>query len=104
MFDLFHTMHDGQASLQIDQAQARGLIRALKGGWHYATDPNGRQRSDKPVKSHPDSDFGDSFTYLLSDMSPRVERKPQTQTKAATAYDYFNFHRGPTKRALTGLR
>ena len=104
MFDLFHTMHDGQASLQIDQAQGRGLIRALKGGWHYATDPNGRQRSDKPEKTHPDSDYGDAFTYMVSDMSPRVERKPQTQTKARVDYDPYNYHRAAPKRALTGLR
>lgn len=85
MYDVFNVGAQGLPALQIDRGQCRGLIRALEGGWHYPTAPDGRTRRDLPVKSHPDSDYGDALCYLLWGMSPsRPEgvrgRKPVIRT------------------------
>lgn len=82
----------GDAALQIDPVQARGLVKALVGGWHYPTGPDGKVRGSgevvKPVKNHPHSDYGDGLCYLLCGMSPgRPEGKPRKPYHAATAFN-----------------
>ena len=98
-------LYNGQPLLTIDSVQARGVVVACRGGWHYKNGPDGRPLRSEPVKNHPHSDYGDGLCYALAEMQPsRADRKPQTQTKANTDYDYFNYHRGQPKRAITGLR
>lgn len=53
-----------RAFVQIDRERCRALIRALRGGWRYHTDINGRALDSKPIKdkhSHP----GDACGYGL---------------------------------------
>jgi hypothetical protein len=59
--------------LLIDPVQARGLVRALNGGWYYAAGPRGELTSIKaePKKpNHPHEDYGDAFCYLIAGMQP----------------------------------
>jgi len=56
---------DGRPFLLIDRDENRPLIRALRGGWRYASDGTGSVLTHKPVKdihSHP----GDALGYGLS--------------------------------------
>jgi hypothetical protein len=65
MLSVFNAMVGGVPVLAVDPVQARGLVRALVGGWHYLTGPDGRVKRDEPVKDHPHSDHGDAFCYLI---------------------------------------
>jgi hypothetical protein len=64
----------GQPVLQVDPVQARGLVKALAGGWHYATGADGKVKRDEPVKDHPHSDHGDAFCYLVGGVAPLRDR------------------------------
>lgn len=70
LLNMLNAMDHGEPALSIDPVQARGLIKALIGGWHFPTGGDGRVRRDEPVKNHPHSDHGDGFCYLLCGMSP----------------------------------
>ena len=88
MLALFNAMARGEPVLQIDPVQAKGLVRALEGGWYYAQAGDGSLRkadtasgSAQPKKpNHPHEDYGDAFCYLVSAMAPtapeRASRKP----------------------------
>jgi hypothetical protein len=95
MLAIFNDMVQGTPALQIDPVKAKGLVRALRGGWHYPTDMQGKRSSDEPVKSHPDSDFGDAFAYMVCGMRPTsAERQGPRQTHATTgASDPFGDRR-----------
>lgn len=71
MFGSFNRSIGGEVGLQIDPIQCDGLLRALRGQWHYATDRFGSVQNDKPKSpNHPHDDFGQSFCYALC----RVQR------------------------------
>ena len=87
LLNMLNAMDHGEAALQIDPVQARGLVKALIGGWHYPTGGDGRVRRDDPVKNHPHSDHGDGLCYLLVGMSPGkgdVPAKKPYQAQGAT--------------------
>jgi len=61
--------------------QARPLIRALSGGWHYAKDPSGRVIREGAVKdsaSHP----GDAFGYLVATLLRRMDHRSHADQRA----------------------
>ena len=78
MLSLLNAMHGGEPVLQVDPVQAKGLVRALEGGWYYAQGPDGSLRkadtasgSAQPKKpNHPHEDYGDAFCYLVAGMAP----------------------------------
>jgi hypothetical protein len=70
----------GRLTLQVDPTHAALLIRALRGRWHYPT-VRGVVSREEPVKDHPWSDLGDSFSYLVGGIAPsrltaRAPRSP----------------------------
>lgn len=80
---LHHHVSPGQVSLQIDPIDAKGLMQALGGRWHYAVDRQGQIRRDLPKKpNHPWEDYGDAFIYwlwsLTSEAQPPGPLKVQT--------------------------
>lgn len=97
---LFNAMERGTPCLQIDPVGARGLVKALGGGWHYPVGPDGKaRRKDEPVKNHPHSDFGDAFSYLVAGMAPgKPERDLTAKPSVRTAFDAMNYERGPRVR------
>jgi hypothetical protein len=90
MLAVFNAMAEGRPVLSIDRGQARGLVRALVGGWHYPTAANGMVTRDKPVKDHPHSDYGDAFCYLVGGVAPL--REPRTVPREAYARTEFSVH------------
>jgi hypothetical protein len=85
MLAVFNDLYQGEPVLQIDPVQAKGLVRALRGGWHYPTGPDGNRTTEEPVKNHPDSDYGDAFAYLIAGLAPqKPERTAPSQTHATT--------------------
>lgn len=68
----------------IDPIDGDILVRALRGGWHYATDRYGEISREKPRKTHPDSDAGDAFVYLLCAALPEIAKSGSTRKKAPT--------------------
>jgi hypothetical protein len=76
LLNMLGALELGQPALQIDPVQARGLVRALIGGWHYPTGPDRRVRREEPVKNHPHSDYGDAFCYLLCGLAPGKGDQP----------------------------
>jgi len=77
---------------------ATKLHRALKGGWHYKTDPSGRIMGDKPDKnihSHP----GDAFANGLAILHPQRNEEqrpgvnPKVAGKLARSYGGGNYSR-----------
>src|SRR5262245_53190068 len=100
---LFNAMASGAPVLQVDPA-CRGLIKALSGGWHYATKVAGGLRSDKPAKpNHPHEDFGDSFAYLIAGMAPLAEPidPRRLQREATTRHDPYGRGLGLTRYAVS---
>jgi len=95
MLSLLNAMHQGEPVLQVDPVHAKGLVRALEGGWYYAQAGDGTLRkadtrtgSAQPKKpNHPHEDYGDAFCYLVSAMAPtappRESRRPGWKPKAA---------------------
>lgn len=66
--------------LIIISASAALLHKALKGGWHYKKDNNGKRMGDTPVKneySHP----GDAFAYGISILMPYNVRDNYKKSK-----------------------
>lgn len=58
----------GRPFVQMDRVRCRPLIRALRGGWRYATDGSGRVLNPHPVKdmhSHPGDAFGYGVALLM---------------------------------------
>lgn len=92
---LFNKATAGRPVLAISPVEDTELLRrALGGGWHYAVDVAGTLRpSDDPKKTHPDSDLGDGFSYLVSEVFPavpRVVRPPGwTPEKSKIHFDVF---------------
>ena len=78
MLSVLGGLVQGEPVVTIDPVQARGLVRALNGGWHYPTGLDGKVKGDQqPVKDHPHSDHGDAFCYLVAGVGMgRLERKP----------------------------
>jgi hypothetical protein len=89
MLRVLNTLVGGEPLLEVDPYQARGLVKALDGGWYYALGADGRMKkadtasgSAQPKKpNHPHEDYGDAFCYLVAGMCPTREvtaeaRKP----------------------------
>jgi hypothetical protein len=77
-------VHTGRPALQIDREGGALLIRALRGRWYFPT-VHGQVSRDLPVKSHPWSDLGDSWLYLVGGMAPSRERQdPKRWQRYAT--------------------
>src|SRR4029453_10154124 len=89
-----NALRAGEALLQIDPA-CRGLIRALRGGWHYATKLVGGVKSDTPMKpNHPHEDYGDALCYLLNGVAPLSEARPaRLPYHAKTAFNPLSYGR-----------
>src|SRR4030095_14267220 len=89
-----NALRAGEALLQIDPA-CRGLIRALRGGWHYATKLVGGATSDTPMKpNHPDEDYGDSLASPLNGVAPLSEARPaRLPYHAKTAFNPLSYGR-----------
>ena len=94
---LFNAMVLGQPVLRVDPVQARGLVKALNGGWHYATGGDGKVKRDLPVKDHPHSDHGDAFCYLVGGARPLREQALPTKRMARMVYDVLDHGRQPGK-------
>ena len=79
--------------MQVDPVQAKGLVRALDGGWYYAQGSDGMLRkadtktgSAQPKKpNHPHEDYGDAFCYLVAGMAPLTPPK-DPQRKRGTSH------------------
>jgi hypothetical protein len=72
-YHLKRLLAEGRPAI-ILSASAVLLHRALKGGWHYKTDNNGRIMGKLPVKdefSHP----GEAFCYIISGLMPYDAKK-----------------------------
>ena len=100
MLALLNDGHQGTPVLQIDPVQARGLVRALDGGWYYAQGPDGSLRradtakgSVQPKKpNHPHEDYGDAFCYLVASLAPSAPSRskgPRGPNKARQGFDVF---------------
>lgn len=69
----------GRPFIQIDRERCRPLIRALRGGWRYATDGSGRVLNALPVKdvhSHPGDAFGYGLAVLMGHTGTRRSAIP----------------------------
>ena len=67
--------------LIVVSASASLLHKALKGGWHYKKDNNGKRLGDMPVKN--DSDHpGMAFAYGISILMPYSVREDYKKNKA----------------------
>ena len=86
-----------QNALRIDPVQGRGLVKALDGGWHYATTSDGKVKKDDPVKNHPHSDYGDALLYLLAGMVPLAPPR-STAPKQRAKVDFSPFRVGRVER------
>ncbi|MBC2712045.1 MAG: hypothetical protein HGJ94_13995 [Desulfosarcina sp.] len=70
---------------------AVGLHRALRGGWHYKTDNNGKVVGDKPVKdqySHPGDAFGHGMSILMPYLPAMTGRKVSKEQGMKVARSY----------------
>jgi len=78
-------LRGGGAYVQVDPSCV-GLIRALRGGWHYETRLVGGVKSDRPKKpNHPHEDYGDAFAYAVAGMSPAGGERPVLKPYRAQA-------------------
>lgn len=106
MLSLLNAMHLGEPMLQIDPVHAKGLIKALDGGWYYAQAPDGSLRkadtrtgSAQPKKpNHPHEDYGDAFCYLVAGMAPLSALTHRPRAYSATNRGAFSL------RDVTGGR
>jgi hypothetical protein len=102
VLDLLGSMDHGEPALLVDPVQARGLVKALDGGWHYPTGVDGKRKTasedgktSAAVKNHPHSDFGDAFAYMVGAMHPsRPVRPVHRAVPAKAAFSPFKFARG----------
>jgi hypothetical protein len=85
---LLNQLRGGNAVLQIDPV-CTGLIRALRGGWHYPTKVTGAVKSDVPAKpNHPHEDYGDAFCYLVAGAQALSDGRPAPKPyHARTAFN-----------------
>ncbi len=72
MLAAFNRAVAGRPAVQISPVDDTELLRrALVGGWHYGTSVSGGLRpAEQPLKTHPDSDLGDAFCYLIAEVMP----------------------------------
>jgi len=100
MLSVLGGLVNGEPVLTIDPVQARGLTRALNGGWHYPTDVMGQVKGDQqPVKDHPHSDHGDAFCYLVGGVGMgRIDRPAPKPHHANTTYDLLDYNRPVQQR------
>ena len=78
MLALFNRAIGGMPTLRINKRGASQLIKALDGRWYYPQDRVGNISRDLPKKpNHPWEDYGDSFCYLVSRMTPTAIKRPQ---------------------------
>jgi hypothetical protein len=89
--DFDHYRACGPRRLLLDPIDAQPLIKALSGRWHYSEDRVGNVIKDLPEKSHPWSDLGDSFCYLLCGLMPEMaeQLRPAKKVTVITAYNPF---------------
>lgn len=107
MLALMNTLHLGTPVLQID-ASCKALIKALNGGWYYATGPDGkitkadgtRDEAQPKKPNEPHADLGDAFCYLVAGMAPTQDAvKPMRFDRAKThAFNVYDYHRGVRPR------
>lgn len=107
MLSLLNAMNGGQPVLEIDPVQARGLVKALDGGWYYAQGPDGKLRkadtaagTAQPKKpNHPHEDFGDAFCYLVAGLAPlSAPRDPKRYQTPSKTYFRVNDIVSPKQR------
>ena len=80
LLKLFNQAVAGRPVLEISPVEETELLReALSGGWHYPAAVTGEIRGENPVKSHPDSDLGDAFSYLVAELMPDPEREERLE-------------------------
>ena len=89
-------MKNGEAWVQVDPG-AKGLIRALRGGWHYETKLVGGVKSDRPKKpNHPHEDYGDACAYVVAGMVPgAIDRAPLKPYRAASEWNPVSYGQRP---------
>jgi hypothetical protein len=99
-------LNEGRPAI-ILSASAVLLHRALKGGWHYKTDNNGKILGKLPVKdehSHP----GDAFSYIIAALMPYEERqamkKIDKDSRMKRALSYGPGELRPKKSLYGGLQ
>lgn len=104
LLNILGALDHGEPALQIDPVQARGLVKALIGGWHYQTGNDGKVKgADKPVKNHPHSDYGDAFTGMIVGMAPgKGDQPPRKPIQAKTAFHPIN-HGYPSRQPGVGV-
>jgi len=93
-------LNDGLPAVVLSRSAAP-LHRALKGGWHYKTDNNGRVTGVLPVKN-PHSHPGDAFSYGISILMPYDSRKAVQSIKKNQRKLANSYRTGAYRRPATG--
>ena len=105
MLASFGGLVNGEPLVTIDPVLAKGVVKALTGGWHYPTDATGRVRRDEPVKDHPHSDHGDAYCYFIGGINPaKPERSAPWQPAPSRTRFALSDHVGRPSRPLRPSR
>jgi hypothetical protein len=77
----------GMPALQLDPVYCKDLKRALSGRWFYKRHKVLGVIKDKPDKSHPWSDYGDAFCYMLCAMGVNAGVDINQPVRFSTFFD-----------------
>lgn len=97
MYALLNDNVGGRPVLEVDPT-AKGLVRALDGGWYLATGPDGKLRKDTPKKpNHPHEDYGDAFCYFVCGVHPFARRDREPRQPSKIDFSPFRLERRPER-------
>lgn len=96
-------MNDGRPAITVSRS-AFLLNRALKGGWHYKTDNNGRIIGEKPMQNAHDH-IGQSFAYGIAILMPynpkdEYQKKVMAAVRAANQKRAMAYQPGSFRRTI----
>lgn len=78
MHDALSRFPGGLPWIRINPDGAALLVRALDGGWAYATDPLGRVRRDQPDKKNRFDHLGDAFAHGCAILTRRTDAQSRS--------------------------